>query len=640
MRRKTQLVAAVTFMVTVVVSFSSYIYVSQILRLQIRDTRETADHLTSEMAYLANEAVPDLTSTRVNTDDPKAVRTAIAYYLSTDKNLNGFVESVPGTWLTIYDAAVVDPDGNAILHSIPDLIGKSIAERPDFQRLQDARLQDQLRMLYHPPKVYEVSLPLKLNEVPFGSVRVGVSTVILKDDLTPRLRQALILSGIAILVSLIFGAGLSNLALGPLKRISRSLDSATEGNPEPIPEKEPGRDEYGLVTSKIAHLGRQMRDAKEIFSALKDNVDQIMANLQDGLMLFTQDSRVVLVSASVERFLGRPRRELLGRTAQEIFTPGPGLGGLILDGFLLQRPIAQQELESPNGKRVQVSLDFIHERGTPIGALLTLRDAESVRQIGDEIEMSRRMSASGRLTRGVAHEVKNPINAIVLHLQLLQNKLQQVDPDTRRHMDVIGNEIHRLDRVVQILVDFTRPRDLRIEEVDLKRLLDDVLALATPDAEQHGVTIVRHLAPGPLSVKVDVDFMKQAILNVVLNGVQAMPQGGKLTISARSEEDQVVTEIQDEGGGIPPEIQEKIFELYFTTKQGGSGIGLAQTYQVMQWHYGSVDFVAADGHGTTFRLSLPLSEPRTEANGEAHAVAPGLGSSAVEQGKTGRRTIH
>jgi signal transduction histidine kinase len=338
-------------------------------------------------------------------------------------------------------------------------------------------------------------------------------------------------------------------------------------------------------------------------------------------MLFTRDSRVVLVSASVERFLGRPRRELLGRTAAEIFTPGSELGGLILDGFHLQRPIAQTELESPNGKRMQVSLDFIHERGTPIGALLILRDAESVRQIGDEIEMSRRMSASGRLTRGVAHEVKNPINAIVLHLQLLQNKLQQVDPDTRRHMDVIGNEIHRLDRVVQILVDFTRPRDLRIEEIDLKRLLDDVLVLATPDAEQHGVAIVRDLAPGSLTVKVDLDFMKQAILNVVLNGVQAMPEGGTLTISAHSEEDQVITEIRDTGGGIPPELQEKIFELYFTTKHGGSGIGLAQTYQVMQWHYGSVDFVSVDGHGTTFRLILPLSEPRTDVNGEAQAVA-------------------
>ena len=302
--------------------------------------------------------------------------------------------------------------------------------------------------------------------------------------------------------------------------------------PSQLPRTEAGRDEYGLVTLKIAHLGRQMRDAKEIFSALKDNVDQIMGNLQDGLMLFTRDSRVVLVSASVERFLGRPRRELLGRTAKEIFSEDSSLGALVLDGFQLRHPIAQREVESPNGKTVQVSLDFIQERGSPIGALLTLRDAESVRRIEDEIEISRQMSASGRTTRGVAHEVKNPINAIVLHLQLLQTKLQQIDPDTRRHMDIIGNEIHRLDRVVQILVDFTRPRDLHLEEIDLRRLLEDVIMLATPDAEQHGVTVERKLGPDPLSVKVDPDVMKQAILNVVLNGMQAMAHGGVLTISA------------------------------------------------------------------------------------------------------------
>src|SRR5437868_9041947 len=111
-----------------------------------------------------------------------------------------------------------------------------------------------------------------------------------------------------------------------------------------------------------------------------------------------------------------------------------------------------------------------------------MRDAESVRRIEDEIEMSRRLSASGRLTRGVAHEVKNPINAIVLHLQLLQSKLQQIDPDTRRHMDIIGSEIHRLDRVVQILVDFTRPRELRVEELNMRRSLDDVPQIANPDA--------------------------------------------------------------------------------------------------------------------------------------------------------------
>ena len=248
-----------------------------------------------------------------------------------------------------------------------------------------------------------------------------------------------------------------------------------------------GRDEYGLVTLKIAHLGRQMRDTKEIFSALKDNVDQIMANLQDGLMLFTRDSRVVLVSASVERFLGRPRRELLGQTVKEIFSPATPVGALVLEAFHSRRPVGQREIESANGKRVQITLDFIQEGRAQIGALLTLRDTESVRRIENEIETSRRLSASGRLTRGVAHEVKNPINAIVLHLQLLQNKLQHIDPDTRRHIDIIDGEIHRLDRVVQILVDFMRSRELHLEEVDLRRLLEEVALLAAPDAAQHGV---------------------------------------------------------------------------------------------------------------------------------------------------------
>jgi PAS domain S-box-containing protein len=373
------------------------------------------------------------------------------------------------------------------------------------------------------------------------------------------------------------------------------------------------------VSVKIANLGRQMRDAREIFSALKSNVDQIMASLQDGLMLFTHDSRVVLVSAAIETFVGRSRGELLGRTVKEIFSPESPFGSLMLDAFRLHHNIAQHEIEMPNGRRVQVSLDFIHERGTQIGALLTMRDAESARRIEDEIELSRRISASGRVTRGVAHEVKNPINAIVLHLQLLRNKLQQIDPDTTRHVDIIDSEIHRLDRVVQILVDFTRPRDLHLEETDLRLILDEVSLLAAPDAEQHGVSLVRELPKEPVLVKVDVDFIKQAILNVVINGVQAMPNGGSLAVTARRDDDTVVMEIRDQGAGIPQGLQDKIFELYFTTKKTGSGIGLAQTYQIMQWHYGSVDFESAEGKGTTFRLRLPLAETRSHSLEEATA---------------------
>jgi signal transduction histidine kinase len=213
----------------------------------------------------------------------------------------------------------------------------------------------------------------------------------------------------------------------------------------------------------------------------------------------------------------------------------------------------------------------------------------------------------------VAHEVKNPINAIVLHLQLLRNKLAEQEPDTRRHMDIIDSEIRRLDRVVQTLVDFTRPRDLHLEEVDLRRLMEEVAQLAAPDAEQHGVTIERHMPEQPLPIKIDVDLVKQAFLNVVINGVQAMPQGGLLTISAKRENNAVLAEVQDQGGGIPKEMHDKVFELYFTTKKDGSGIGLAQTYQVLQWHYGSVDFESVDGQGTVFRFHIPASGAGVES---------------------------
>jgi signal transduction histidine kinase len=139
--------------------------------------------------------------------------------------------------------------------------------------------------------------------------------------------------------------------------------------------------------------------------------------------------------------------------------------------------------------------------------------------------------------------------------------------------------------------------------------MEEVAQLAAPDAEQHGVTIEKHMPEQRLPIKVDVDLMKQAILNVVLNGVQAMPKGGLLAISARQEEHAVVAEVHDQGGGIPQDAHDKIFELYFTTKKDGSGIGLAQTYQILQWHYGSVDFESADGTGTTFRFHIPMAGP-------------------------------
>jgi PAS domain S-box-containing protein len=629
MTRKFIIVLAITTLFTALVVGFSWIYLSQLLRQRLLWADETASQLTHQLEYAASKAVPDLTSTRVNTENPKAMRAAITNFLQTDTNLNDMLESVVGNSSIIYDAAIIDPNGVAILDTHPGLNGKPVPERPPLRVLRDAGFRRQLRMLFGPGKVYDDSIGLELDGQPFGSVRVGVNTVFLRNELTPKLQQAAFFSVVAIFCSLALAAVVSNVALGPLKTISRNLDSASAGDVLPDEETSAG-DEVGLVSLKIAHLGRQIRDTNQIFSALKDNVEQVMTKLQDGLMLFTRDTRVVLVSASAEKFLGRPRREILGRTAEQIFSDGTVLGAVVLPAFQKQRPLVQYEFEAADGRRVQVSLDFIQEKGTPIGALLTMRDAESVRRIEDEIEISRRLSASGRMTRGVAHEVKNPINAIVLHLQLLQNKLQQDDPETRRHMDIIGNEIHRLDRVVQILVDFTRPRDLRLEEVDLRKLLEDVSVLATPDAGRHGVRVLlelpNHELPDEedaLMVRVDADLIKQAILNLVLNGVQSMTAGGTLTLAARRDDEMILAEVRDQGCGIPPEAQEKIFELYYTTKKdkGGSGIGLAQTYQIMQWHYGSVEFDSIVGAGTTFRLRLPALVAKPDRREDEKATA-------------------
>ncbi len=617
--RKVIIVFVITTLFTALVVWFSWFYLSQMLKQRLLWADETASGLTRQMEYTASKAVPDLTSTRVNTADPKEMRLAISTYLQTDSNLNDMLESVVGNSQIVYDAAIVDTNGIAILDTNPALAGKAVPRRPPLHALRDAGFRRQLRMLYGPSTVYEVSNALDLDAVPFGSVRVGVSTVFLRNELTPKLQQAAFFAVVAIFCSLVFSAVVSNVALGPLKTIARSLDSASAGETELLPTEEDSADEVGLVSLKIAHLGRQIRDTNQIFSALKDNVEQVMSKLQDGLMLFTRDARVVLVSASAEKFLGRPRREILGRTAGEIFSDGSVLGAVVLGAFQNQKPLVQYEFDAADGRRVQVSLDFIEEKGTQIGGLLTMRDAESVRRIEDEIEISRRLSAAGRLTRGVAHEVKNPINAIVLHLQLLHNKLDAADPDTRRHMDVIGNEIHRLDRVVQILVDFTRPRDLHLEEVDMRKLLEEVAVLARPEAARHGITLAEEQADEALMVRVDPDLIKQAVLNLTLNGLQAMANGGTLTLTVHREEDSIITEVRDQGTGIPPEVQEKIFELYFTTKKEGSGIGLAQTYQIMQWHYGSVEFDSIAGAGTTFRLRLPALNGKAAAQAETMA---------------------
>jgi len=282
---------------------------------------------------------------------------------------------------------------------------------------------------------------------------------------------------------------------------------------------------------------------------------------------------------------------------------------VLSEAFDAGTPLVKEEIRTETGRRIQASLEFINEEGTQqgLGALVMLHDLESAAAIESELELSRRMAAIGRLTSGVGHEVKNPINAIVVHLELLKTKLGEASGPAVRHLEVIDTEIHRLDRVVQMLVDFSRPVELDLREQDLRTVIGDVLSLATAELSTRNVKLISRLPLAPVVANVDADLLKQAVLNVILNGAQAMPNGGNLEVVLEEDRRAALLRIADEGTGIPDEIREKIFDLYFTTKTDGSGIGLAMTYRILQLHHGSIEVQSNTGRGTEFRLRIPLS---------------------------------
>jgi signal transduction histidine kinase len=156
-------------------------------------------------------------------------------------------------------------------------------------------------------------------------------------------------------------------------------------------------------------------------------------------------------------------------------------------------------------------------------------------------------------------------------------------------------------------VDFSRPVELRLAETDLRQIVSDVLTLASPDFETHAVHMRKNLAAEPVMANVDTDLIKQAVLNIVINGAQAMPEGGSLWVTLSTEAGEAVLSVRDEGTGIPPEIRDKIFNLYFTTKKEGSGIGLAMTYRILQLHSGSIAVQSEVDQGSTFTLRLPIT---------------------------------
>ncbi len=620
MRLKTKLVVAVTGLVFLLVTVVAWQYLSQSLQQNVEQSYLSTDIIAHEVLFETRQAIEQSArSNSIDLSDPGQLREDVATILRQDEALNALLDSVISYSPIVYDITVADSNGRTLISTDPALQDTKFPYRPQYATLRFRSLTKIIGVVLGKPRVYDVSLSLDRNKQSFATVHVGVRTTFLRTLFQPWLMQAFTFTVIAIVASLLVAAFVANLALSQIEQISQRLDSLSSLEAEPavlgLRRRNSGSgDAVVQVSNKIEKIGQRMRNTEEVFSALKENLDQILSNLQDGVVLFTRDGRAVLVSDSVERFLGMDRNKILGASAMDIFDRRTPLGRLLREAFQKRTPIDQVELEAESGRRVSVSLELIQELSPEgvdgehehLGALLTLHDLESVRAIEDELELSRRLSAIGRLTAGVGHEVKNPINAIVVHLELMRTKLSGNDAPAMRHLLIIESEIQRLDRVVQTLVDFSRPIELQLREEDLRAIVSSVLMLASAELETHAVKVVSVLPERPVVAKVDADMLRQALLNIVLNGAQAMPAGGVLRIELAEEARQAVLSVRDQGCGIPADILPRIFDLYFTTKKEGSGIGLAMTYRLIQLHSGFIDVESTEGAGTSFSIRIPL----------------------------------
>ena len=245
--------------------------------------------------------------------------------------------------------------------------------------------------------------------------------------------------------------------------------------------------------------------------------------------------------------------------------------------------------------------------GGPSGVLIRLHDPEAQRKLGRQLQTADRLAALSRVSGGVAHEVKNPLNAILLHVEVARAKLAHGDTALEPQMDIISSEILRLDRVVKTFLDFTRPVELNLANVPLDEFVRDLVDLARPQADASRIRVVDERKAEGVEVRIDRDLLKQAVLNIVVNAIEAMPAGGELRLESSASGDTAEIRVSDTGPGIPPDLRDKIFRLYFTTKQKGSGIGLAMAFRIVQLHDGTIDFTSEPGKGTAFFIRLPIA---------------------------------
>jgi signal transduction histidine kinase len=615
-------VLGVTSIVGVVVVIVSVLHLAQLARVSLDESRARADQLAKTIYQRAREVVG-------SGPDPYAA-------VKSDPGLRSILES------SVYSkdvtfAAIADVNEAAVVHGDPSLEGQTLPFGGDLGAMLARSPFAQLLAIYSSKgQNLELREPLLLGDREIGSIRIGVSTLLIRQNLNGSLGPALATALIALGLSVLGAMLLAQLLLRPIHVIRSGLTRLGEG-------------EFGVKLNLTQHdefgeLGTSFNAASEQLSAHRSKMAGQVANLESAVERL--EDAVAIVNARGEMLFANPAiRALLPEAA-----PGASLDALLSSDHPLRRLFEQtlvsRQSRGPlsaafgdSGERLVMTHAINDPKGDLVGIMLIARNLEYLSEVQSTVRYSQKLAALGSLFTGVAHEVKNPLNAMMIHLELLR---QQVSVSARRplgapraipghpepadgralavaepppvdraeamqHVDVIANEIRRLDEVVQGFLKFSRPEDLKLQPVGLGPLLEEIVPIVKPEAERVGVDLVIECNGAP-DVNGDPAMLRQAFLNLALNACQAMPYGGTLRIYCEAERGRRVSvSFSDTGVGIEPEHLQRIFDLYYTTKERGSGIGLSMVYRTVQMHDGEIEVQSTPGAGTKFRVLLPQS---------------------------------
>jgi signal transduction histidine kinase/HAMP domain-containing protein len=591
---RTKQVLGVTALVSVVVVGLSLHTLTQQARVRLEESQARGELLARAIYQRAREVVP-------RASDPYAA-------LREDGGLRAILESAIYSKSMTY-AAVVNTSGIVVAHYDPEQLGRPLPEAPRLDELVALGGIAQLREIFGAEgRTYEVRQPLRLGDQEFGSIRIGVSTLLVRNDLEATLAPVIRTAIYVLVGATVVALALAQWLLRPIHVLRSGLRRLGRG--EPAAALDLPQDEFGELGHEIRAVSDRLLAGKDEAGRAEAGLDAIVEHLADAAGIFGASGEPLFANPTLRSLLAAseqagvaPFDELIRRTRETRTSAEPVTmtlpwkpdEGVMREWLIAAHPVEDRE------KRL-------------VGVMVLARDLEALGAVETTIRYSRKLAALGRLTAGVAHEVKNPLNAMTIHLELLKGKLalssKAADGGPTAaaldHVGVIGSEIRRLDQVVQGFLKFMRPEDLQLQPVEVDQLLGEIARIVEPDCGANGVRVQIDCPDDVPDVQGDPGSLRQALLNLALNACQAMPHGGTLRLLARrASRRRVEIVVEDTGSGIRPEHLPKIFDLYFTTKNNGSGIGLSMVFRTVQLHDGEVEVQSTPGNGTTFRILLP-----------------------------------